>query len=142
MTEFEHPGVFVEELERGPRPIEGVPTSTAAFLGEAERGSTRPQRVTGFAEYRRWFGDARDGDSWLAHAARGYFDNGGRCLFVCRLVGADAASAEASFGDDFIVRAAGPGSWGNRVFVRIEGRREVRRRRLRRSVPFARRLLE
>jgi len=120
VTEFEHPGVFVEELGRGPHPIEGVPTSTAAFLGEAERGSLRPQRITGFAEYLRWFGDASGRDRLLAHAVRGYFDNGGRCLYVCRLVGAGAASAEASFGDDFIVRAAGPGSWGNRVFVRIE----------------------
>jgi uncharacterized protein len=120
VTEFEHPGVYVEELERGPQPIEGVPTSTAAFLGEAERGSLRPQRVSGFAEYRRRFGDAPGRDRLLAHAVRGYFDNGGRQLFVCRLVGAGAASAEASFGDDFVVRAAGPGSWGNRVFVRIE----------------------
>jgi phage tail sheath protein FI len=120
VTEFEHPGVFVEELKRGPHPIEGVPTSTAAFLGEAERGSLRPQRVTGFAEYERRFGDARGRDRLLPHAVRGYFGNGGQCLFICRLVGAGAASAEASFGDDFIVRAAGPGSWGNRVFVRIE----------------------
>ena len=38
MPEYLHPGVYIEEIERGPRPIEGVPTSTAAFLGEAERG--------------------------------------------------------------------------------------------------------
>ena len=35
MAEYLHPGVYIEEIERGPRPIEGVPTSTAAFLGEA-----------------------------------------------------------------------------------------------------------
>ena len=38
MPEYLHPGVYIEEIERGPRPIEGVPTSTAAFLGETERG--------------------------------------------------------------------------------------------------------
>ena len=46
MPEYLHPGVYIEEIERGPRPIEGVPTSTAAFLGEAERGPTTPRLVT------------------------------------------------------------------------------------------------
>ncbi|HEV8237839.1 MAG TPA: phage tail sheath family protein, partial [Thermoanaerobaculia bacterium] len=119
MAEFEHPGVFVEELERGPRPIEGVPTSTAAFLGEAERGSIRPQLVTGFAEYRRWFGDELGCERLLPDAVRGFFANGGQRLYVCRLIGADAVTAEAPFGDHFVVRAAGPGAWGNRVFVEI-----------------------
>jgi len=119
VAEFEHPGVFVEETERGPRPIEGVPTSTAAVLGAAERGTIRPQRITGFADYQRRFGDAPGRERLLPDAVRGFFDNGGQQLFVCRLVGAGAASAEAPFGDDFVVRAAGPGTWGNRVFVEI-----------------------
>ena len=37
MPEYLAPGVYVDEIERGPRPIEGVPTSTAAFLGETRR---------------------------------------------------------------------------------------------------------
>ena len=41
MPEYLPPGVFVEDIERGPKPIEGVATSTAAFLGETARG-TRP----------------------------------------------------------------------------------------------------
>ena len=56
MPEYLAPGVFIEEIERGPRPIEGVATSTAAFLGETERGPTRPRLVTSFNEYRRYFG--------------------------------------------------------------------------------------
>ena len=51
MPEYLAPGVFIEEIERGPKPIEGVATSTAAFLGEAERGPTRPRLVTGYGEY-------------------------------------------------------------------------------------------
>ena len=39
MPDYQYPGVYIEAVERGPRPIEGVPTSTAALLGEAERGS-------------------------------------------------------------------------------------------------------
>ena len=50
MPEYLHPGVYIEEIERGPRPIEGVPTSTAAFLGEAERGAITPRLVTSYQE--------------------------------------------------------------------------------------------
>ena len=46
MPEYLHPGVYIEEIERGPKPIEGVPTSTAAFIGETERGSTWPSRTS------------------------------------------------------------------------------------------------
>ena len=52
MPEYLSPGVYVEEMDSGPRPIEGVPTSTAAFLGETERGPLRPRLVSSFNEYR------------------------------------------------------------------------------------------
>ncbi|HEX8029685.1 MAG TPA: hypothetical protein VF491_14525, partial [Vicinamibacterales bacterium] len=119
MTEQKHPGVFIEEIGRGPRPIEGVSTNTAAILGEAERGSIAPRLVTSFAEYVRWFGAEFADTKFLPYAVRGFFDNGGRRAFICRLVGAAAATAEATFGD-FSVRAAGPGAWGSRVFARID----------------------
>ncbi|HMC92277.1 MAG TPA: hypothetical protein VKI45_07420 [Allosphingosinicella sp.] len=45
MPDYLAPGVYVEEIDAGPKPIEGVPTSLAAFLGEAERGPTRPCMV-------------------------------------------------------------------------------------------------
>ena len=41
MPEYLYPGVYIEEIERGPRPIEGVPTSTAAILGETGVGGSR-----------------------------------------------------------------------------------------------------
>lgn len=119
MPEYLHPGVYIEEIERGPRPIEGVPTSTSAFLGEAERGSTKPRMVTSYKEYQRWFGDVFGSDKFLPYTASGFFENGGKRAFICRLVGDGAVGAQAAFGD-FILRAAGPGAWGNRVFVKIE----------------------
>jgi phage tail sheath protein FI len=119
MPEYLHPGVYIEEIERGPRPIEGVPTSTAAFLGEAERGSITPRLVTSYKDYQRWFGDVFDPNRFLPHAVNGFFENGGKRVFVARLVGDGAATAQAAFGD-FVVRAAGPGSWGSRVFAKIE----------------------
>ena len=38
MAEYLSPGVYIEEIELGAKPIEGVSTSTAGFLGETERG--------------------------------------------------------------------------------------------------------
>ncbi len=120
MPEYLHPGVYIEEIERGPRPIEGVPTSTAAFLGETERGPVAPTLVTSHQEYRRRFGDLYAADKFLPDAVGGFFTNGGKRLFVCRLVGAAATTAQAPFGDWFAVRASGPGLWGARIFVRID----------------------
>ncbi|HEX7153706.1 MAG TPA: phage tail sheath family protein [Thermoanaerobaculia bacterium] len=119
MPEYLHPGVYIEEIERGPRPIEGVPTSTAAFLGEAERGSITPYLVTSYKDYKRWFGDVFDPNKFLPYAVNGFFENGGRRVYICRIVGDGATTAEGAFGA-FFVRAAGPGAWGSRVFAKIE----------------------
>ena len=118
MPEYLHPGVYIEEIERGPRPIEGVPTSTAALLGEAERGSITPRLVTSYKDYQRWFGDVFGPSKFLPYAANGFFENGGRRAFICRLVGDGSSTAEAAFGD-FLIRAAGPGAWGTRVFAKV-----------------------
>jgi uncharacterized protein len=118
MPEYLHPGVYIEEIERGPRPIEGVPTSTAAFLGAAERGSITPRLVTSYKDYQRWFGDVFGDTKFLPYAASGFFENGGKRAFICRIVDETARTAAAPFGD-FFVRAAGPGLWGTRVFAKI-----------------------
>ena len=38
MPEYLSPGVYIEEVNSGPRPIEGVGTATAAFVGFAPAG--------------------------------------------------------------------------------------------------------
>src|SRR4051794_10359881 len=123
MPEYLAPGVFIEEIERGPRPIEGVSTSTAAFLGETERGPTRPRLVTSFAQYRRYFGDPLPGDpSYVAHAITGFFDNGGQLAYVCRIAANDAVTAGISIptgANSLDLEASGPGAWGGRTFVKI-----------------------
>jgi hypothetical protein len=93
MPEYLHPGVYIEEIEPGPRPIEGVPTSTAAILGETERGSITPRLVTSYKDYQRWFGDVFDPNKFLPYAINGFFENGGTRAFVCRLAGKGAVSA-------------------------------------------------
>ncbi|MCV9961739.1 phage tail sheath family protein [Pararhizobium sp. BT-229] len=120
MPEYLAPGVFIEEIERGPRPIEGVPTSTAAFLGETERGPITPRLVSSYIEYKRWFGDVfGNRDRYMPYAASGFFENGGRRLFVCRIVGEQATTASIEF-DNFRVSAVGAGEWGKRIFAKIE----------------------
>jgi len=119
MPQYLTPGVYVEEIERGPRPIEGVPTSIAAFLGEAERGPLRAQLVTSYKDYQRWFGGTLPDGRYLAHAAYGFFENGGKQLYVARVVGAAATAATTVLGD-FTITATGPGAWGRRVWVKIE----------------------
>ena len=70
MPEYLAPGVYIEEIERGPKPIEGVATSTAAFLGETERGPTWPRLVTSYNEYLRLFGDVFADGKYLPYAVK------------------------------------------------------------------------
>jgi phage tail sheath protein FI len=125
MPEYLDPGVYIEEIERGPAPIEGVPTSTAAFLGETERGSIEPTLVTSYKDYQRSFGGVFDQDKFLPFAVSGFFENGGKRLFVCRIADAGAQTALAAFGN-FFLTAAGPGEWSNRVYAKIEDSKTTR----------------
>lgn len=118
MPEYLHPGVYIEEIERGPKPVDGVPTSTAAILGETERGSITPRLVTSYKDFQRWFGNVYNQNKFLPYAANGFFENGGKRAYICRLVGNGASAASSAFGE-FVVRAAGPGVWGTRVMVKI-----------------------
>jgi len=118
MPEFLHPGVYIEEIESGPRPIEGVATSTAAFLGETERGPLRPRLVTGYNEYVRWFGGVFAPDKFMPHAVKGFFENGGKRAFICRIVNKPATVAIAKFNDLKVV-AVGAGSWGTALAVHL-----------------------
>jgi len=119
MPEYLHPGVYIEEIERGPKPIEGVPTSTAAFIGETERGPTKPRLVTSFKDYQRWFGGVFGDTKFMPYAVAGFFENGGKRMYVCRVTDDAATPAEAAFGT-FQIKAVGPGTWGKRLYVKVE----------------------
>ena len=95
------------------------PPVTAAFLGETERGSIKPTLVTSYKDYQRSFGGVFDQNKFMPYAVSGFFENGGKRLFVCRIVDAGAKAALATFGN-FILTAVGPGEWGNRVYAKIE----------------------
>ena len=118
MPEYLTPGVYIEEFEIGAKPIEGVSTSTAGFLGMAERGPTIPKLVTGFEQFQRLYGGYIE-DSYLAYAVDGFFKNGGQRCFIGRVVrsGATAASGAVS---PITFETVGEGAWGLGVAARIE----------------------
>jgi phage tail sheath protein FI len=118
MPEYLAPGVYIEEIERGPKPIEGVATSTAAFLGETERGTNWPSLVTSYNDYLRKFGDVFEPGKYMPYAVKAFFDNGGRRVYVTRIVGEGATAAEVALGD-YKIKAVGPGTAANRIFVRL-----------------------
>ncbi|MGR3794248.1 phage tail sheath family protein [Vannielia sp. SX4] len=90
MPEYRAPGVYVEELGGGPRPIEGVSTATTALVGLVEESDGpvgEPQFCTSFAAFEALYLASLPGDRTctLATAVRGFFDNGGARLWVLRV---------------------------------------------------------
>ena len=123
MAEYLSPGVYVEEFESGMRPMEGVSTSTAGFIGMAEKGKTvgTPEFVTRFADFNRKFGgylpESTYGEyRYLAYAVEQFFANGGSRCYVMRTVASDATAASVS-ANGITIAAKNPGKWGNEIKV-------------------------
>ena len=96
MPEYLAPGVYVEETSFRARSIQGVGTSTTGFVGLARKGPTDglPELVTSFGEFERMFGGLddlnlsganTDATSYMAYAARAFFNEGGSRLYVARV---------------------------------------------------------
>ena len=144
------PGVYVEEVDRGTKPIEAVGTSTAAFIGitaEASRKAidaatgervvvedrlNKATLITNWTQFVETFGDFTPG-VYLPDAVYGYFANGGGACYVTSLRalnegGADMKTAEVTIpssgkGNAFTIKAkaAGPGANGMKVIVKMAG---------------------
>lgn len=118
------PGIYVEELPSGVRPIVGVSTSDTAFVDWFPRGpEARATRVTSFDEFARVFGGLH-AQSTASYAVLQYFLNGGAVAWVVRAGLEDDAAAGADLGgtDDnptLSVSAASKGSWGNALRVAV-----------------------
>lgn len=128
MAEYLSPGVYVEEFESGAKPMEGVSTSTAGFIGLAERGPVEgvPQLVTNPADFKRMYGgylsENEFGDyRFLAYAIDQFFLNGGSRCFVSRVAPSDAVCSIgfAPSEDEAVIRleAKNPGMWGDDIRV-------------------------
>jgi phage tail sheath protein FI len=137
MPEYLSPGVYVEEVDRGPKPIEGVGTAMAAFVGFSEKAElvrqvdgesivedvlNRPQLVTNWSQYIQRFGGFVEG-AYLPHAVYGYFNNGGNRCYVVSVKTIGKAQT-ALLGSDkkpyLIARAKQAGYDGLRLRVKID----------------------
>jgi phage tail sheath protein FI/enoyl-CoA hydratase/carnithine racemase len=116
--EFSAPGVYVEEISFKARSIEGVPTSTAAFIGPTRTtppatDSTGHEPLRSFLDFEQQYGGLDDLQTaqgsvcnYVAHAARVFFDNGGQRLYIGH-VAADAAAEEYAAALQALPEAAG-----------------------------------
>jgi uncharacterized protein len=97
MSEYLAPGVFIEEVPINAHPIDGVPTSSAAFIDIFQQGPlNKAMQVTSFAEFERAFGGL-DAGSEASYGILQYFLNGGQRAWVVRVDG--GATAETIVGD-------------------------------------------
>src|SRR5437868_622310 len=86
------PGVYIREFEPAP-PIQGISTSTAAFLGPTANGPLRkPSQITSWEAFKSMFGDQPVPGHYLWYAVRGFFANGGSICYVVRISNANMAS--------------------------------------------------
>lgn len=130
MAEYLSPGVYVEEFDLGSKPMEGVSTSTAGFIGLAERGPVLgiPQLVTNFSDFTRKYGGYLSENEFseyrfLAYAVEHFFVNGGSRCYIMRVAPGDAEAASGGLpGEEeavLKVYAKNPGSWGNHLQVTV-----------------------
>jgi phage tail sheath protein FI len=125
MPEYLSPGVYIEEIPSGATPIQGVGTSTAGFLGRAERGPESPRLVLSWLDYQRTYGGYPDDstpNSFLPYAVQGFFDNGGQRCFVTRLVSPAARTLgplSLTIGSSLEFFAIGRGAWASNIAIRI-----------------------
>ncbi len=146
MPEYLTPAVYVEETSFRAKSIEGVPTSTFGMAGRTEYGpvaykldtpkvtmTPKPVLVTSYTEYERLYGGlGSPGEPvYLAHAARSFFDNGGRRLYVSRVfpfvrtqagdIDVDDNFASLAVGNPAVAtwRARWPGAAGRGISLRV-----------------------
>lgn len=122
MPEYLSPGVYVEEIDAGPKPIEGVSTSTAGAVGVTAFGPTtgKPKLVTSFADFMRTFGgflpepsgalynkwalNGAEGGRWWQFplSVKGFFDNGGQRMYVKRVFSSQALASVGKLGQGMV----------------------------------------
>lgn len=104
MPEYLAPGVYVEETSFRAKSIEGVSTSTTAFVGPTRKGPVSgtpgitPELITSFGDFARIYGgldDLQFGTNFLAHSVLHFFNEGGSRLYVSRVTSQGLAGGRA-----------------------------------------------
>ena len=113
MPEYLAPGVYVEETSFRAKSIEGVGTSTTAFVGPTRKGpiatadgTAKPEMLTSFGDFSRIYGGLEPLDfapgkpNYLANAVLGFFNEGGCRLYVARVANAATKAVSRLAGAD------------------------------------------
>ncbi len=116
---LKHPGVYVQELQNPVRPIVGVQTAVAAFVGVGPRGAVdEPVQLNSWADYERTFGGL-DQAFPLSYAVYLFFLNGGSTAIVVRNRRAEDTTAGAKF-NGIALQASSPGKWGEGLKAKVD----------------------
>src|SRR5438067_521950 len=127
MPEYLAPGVYVEEVSFRSKSIEGVSTTTTAFVGPTRYGPTdiTPDVITSVTEYERTYGDRLplefdkgERPNYVAMAVQAFFSNGGKRLYIARTFHPNADRALSGYATTTLsgtlnARARFPGAGGN-----------------------------
>lgn len=107
MTVYLAPGVYVDEVPSAIKPIAGVGTSTAGFVGLSanianakmparpaggnytQAAALDPEPLNSWEEFKQKYGDFQEANQYLAHAVYGFFNNGGTRCWVNRVTSLD-----------------------------------------------------
>ena len=127
MATYSRPGVFIQEVELPQEvALADVGTAAGALVGALSRGPvSEPVLLNSWTQFVKTFGSLEDAypTTWAAY---NFFSNGGRQLYVKRIVGSSAAAASVILVDrsqaalnTLTVSAANPGAWGNELSVEI-----------------------
>ena len=137
MAEILSPGVYMQEVSGGPKPIEAVSTSTACFIGFTERATyervvdgvrvpesvhLQPFFVTSWLQYRETFGDLVSG-IYTPQSVYGFFQNGGRRCYVVSLGTIPPTQGKLLSSDgkhDYLMVRAKQAALDSRLRVRVE----------------------
>jgi len=132
MPSYLHPGVYVEEIPSGAKPIEGVSTSVAALIGYTTAGPIgEATLVHSWDEFKAAFGEIHSPTDHLGLAAFNFFLNGGRDAYIARLAQNALASTlpavqmpgrlggSAAAVNVLAITARSAGVWGDRLRVQV-----------------------
>lgn len=118
------PGVYSQNTPATTSAVDSSNIMTSVLVGTALRGTpNKAIKVTSWTQFRTAFSRGYEtpyfADSYLAHCAYGYFQNGGDNLYVIRAIGKDAKCASATQGTGATFTAKDEGAWGNSIEVEI-----------------------
>ncbi len=95
MAEFLSPGSQINEIRKAAIVQAGLATTIGGILVVSKKGPVNdPKKIGGITEYETRFGKRSATQPWAWEAAKGFFNQGGKSLYVSRVVGAGAAAGE------------------------------------------------